>query len=428
MKAQEHKQASHPEIPCASADLIERIASNFGSPVFIAWKDVFDFNCRRFAEEFSIPGRKCFFTYSYKTNNLKAFCEIARQAGFGAEVVSASEFDMAIYIGVEGGNIIYNGPLKTEESIAKAVLAGAAIHPDCISELENIGKIAGSAAKKARIGLRLTPASGDAGGPIWDKFGFSAAEGELTEALLLIARTESLLLEGFHLHFGTNLTDPRIYAKIVETLSEGAAEARRICSFDSGYIDIGGGFSSHSGAIPLTSHPEEWNPLRIPEAADAVSRAMDAIDPERRFRAVCEPGRVLAESAMSLLARVVSVKKRGKRRHVLLDAGTNILPTAYYTKHPVSFPGKDHLPFDRVADFHGPLCTQFDVMASEIRSPDLRIGDPVVLHGAGAYAHAFSSQFTGPRPAVVLVSEDETIAVARKKEPDDVLWKYDTLC
>jgi len=410
------------------ASYLKNIATQYGTPVFIFWDEIFRQNCQKFKKEFIFSGRKTSYAYSYKTNNIKTICFIAHQEGFGAEVVSASELDMALELNKTGRNIFYNGPLKTKESLKKAIEIGVAIHIDSLSELSVVSALSKSIGKIARIALRLTPEIGQAFSPIWNKFGLSKAEGEVKQALKMISSSSELSLEGLHMHIGTNITDSKLYEDVVKTIMDTVALTRTILNYDIKYIDIGGGFSTYSEAIPMTVHPEEWVPISIAEVVRVVEKIIDKFDPERKLSVVAEPGRLLVESAMSLLTRIVSIKKRSGRMHIILDGGTNILPTSYYTKHPLSFPGNDTSPKRERADFHGPLCTQFDVIASEIATPGLTPGDLVLIHSTGAYTYTFSTQFVGPRPPVVLVPEQwENILLIRNKEPNNVLWKYDQL-
>jgi diaminopimelate decarboxylase len=406
-------------------NVVIEIANKYGTPVFIIWESIFRENCRFFNKEFSLPGRTSINSYSYKTNNVKSLCSIAHEENLGAEVVSPSELDMALQLGVAGNRIFYNGPLKSDISIIKAISSGVAIHVDSLSELTRIIELSESSRNKARIALRLTPETGERHGPVWSKFGFSVAEGEVKSALDMIAASNKICVEGLHMHIGTNLTDTALYRSIAQSTMEVAMMIKEKLHREIQYIDIGGGFSAPSGSFPMTAHPEEWVPISIRAVANVVAEVLDQFDPERKLTVVTEPGRVLAESSMELLTSIAAIKQRGTHTHIVLDGGTNIIPSAYYTKHPVSFPGKTDSSIIGTADFHGPLCTQYDVVASEVDIPELAPNDLVLIHGVGAYTYTFSAQFVGPRPPVVFVSDQAKTSIVRQKEPDNIIWQYD---
>lgn len=306
-------------------EILETISLRYGTPAFIAFETLFQKNCQDFLHDFRCGTRKVTSAYSYKTNNLKAFCRIAHQEGLCAEVVSSSELDMALSLGLEGTQVYYNGPYKSEASLRKAVAHSVAIHVDSIEELDSIDTIARSLNSVARVALRLTPLISDQRGLIWSKFGLSDENGEYDAALTKIARAPRLELEGLHMHIGTNLTDPIAYELAAERLAALAIKAECQLGHALKYIDVGGGFSAGSNAIPLVGHPEEWIPVSIAAVSTRIAAVLDRVDPERRWSIVVEPGRVIAESAMVLLSRVVSVKERGGAGWLLSMPG----PTSY---------------------------------------------------------------------------------------------------
>lgn len=408
-----------------TSNVVKQIASKYGTPVFILWESVFRENCRYFNKEFSLHGRASINSYSYKTNNVMALCSIAHEENFAAEVVSPSELSLALQLGVAGDRIFYNGPLKSDASLIKAISSGVAIHVDSLAELARIIDLSEAGQEKARIALRLTPETGERHGPVWSKFGFSVAEGEVESALNMIAVSNHVCVEGLHMHIGTNLTDVDLYRTIAQSTMEVANMIKQKLEKEIKYVDIGGGFSAPSGAIPMTAHPEEWSPISISAVANAVAEVLDQFDPERKLAVVTEPGRILAESSMELLTSIATIKQRGSHSQIILDGGTNIIPSAYYTMHPVSFPGKSGSSVVGKADFHGPLCTQYDVVASEVDIPELAPSDLVLIHGVGAYTYTFSAQFVGPRPPVILVSDQARTSIVRQKEPDNIIWHYD---
>ena len=55
--------------------------------------------------------------YSYKTNYTPKLCKIVNELGGFAEVVSDMEMEIALRIGVEPKNIIWNGPFKNAKKV-----------------------------------------------------------------------------------------------------------------------------------------------------------------------------------------------------------------------------------------------------------------------------------------------------------------------
>ena len=69
-------------------------------------------------------------------------CRIADEEGCYAEVVSRMEYDLARRLGVRGERVIFNGPLKTEADLEEALLAGALVNLDSLTELDAVEAIA----------------------------------------------------------------------------------------------------------------------------------------------------------------------------------------------------------------------------------------------------------------------------------------------
>ena len=68
-------------------------------------------------------------SYSYKTNYTPYICEIVKQLGGYAEVVSDMEYLLAKKIGYENCHIVYNGPAKGE-LLEEHILNGGIVNID----------------------------------------------------------------------------------------------------------------------------------------------------------------------------------------------------------------------------------------------------------------------------------------------------------
>jgi len=324
---------------------------------------------------------------------------------------------------VPGRDIIYNGPNKTLESIEKSIQKDVLINIDSVSELETVINIASRLDQLSRVGLRICPISRGRDDLVWDKFGLSFEEGEISSAIELITSQSYLKLEALHMHIGTNVNQTDKYLEALKHMLFLLKTYGERLTSNLKYIDIGGGFAGGFDAVPLNVHPDEWSPLDISNLSTLIDTELGLLDPFNKLSIIMEPGRIIAETAMSLLSTVVGIKKRNKNHHIILDAGTNILPSAFYTSHSISFlSNNEAAKYQSV--IHGPLCTQHDIIAYSAKTPELEIGDLVLINDTGAYTLSFASQFVGPRPPIVMIRNGDTF-LARKKEPEDVLWKYD---
>ena len=80
--------------------------------------------------------------YSYKTNYTPKLCRIVNELGGFAEVVSDMEMEIALRIGVEPKNIIWNGPFKNAKKVEQLLVMGGTVNIDSAYEIDLIAEIA----------------------------------------------------------------------------------------------------------------------------------------------------------------------------------------------------------------------------------------------------------------------------------------------
>ncbi len=99
--------------------------------------------------------------------------------------------------------------------------------------------------------------------------------------------------------------------------------------------------------------------------------------------------------AGALVARVLQVKRNGKKTFVITDAAMNdLIRPALYQAHHEIVPVKPARGQDaRVVDVVGPVCESGDFFARDRKLPPLEPGDLVALLDAGAYGMAQSSNY-----------------------------------
>src|SRR5262249_32956149 len=138
-------------------------------------------------------------------------------------------------------------------------------------------------------------------------------------------------------------------------------------------------------------------------------------------RVIVETGRAIIDDAGVLVSTVVGNKRlTDSRRAVIIDAGVNLLPTAWWYRHDV-FPAQDVHGRAEPTVFFGPLCMNIDVVRDRILFPPLRAGDRVVVGRIGAYNVTQWMQFITARPNVVLVSPSGQHSVMRRAETWETL-------
>jgi len=137
-----------------------------------------------------------------------------------------------------------------------------------------------------------------------------------------------------------------------------------------------------------------------------------------------EPGRYLVAEAGLLLTEVRGRKRAGALDYVLVDAGfhTLVRPAMYGAYHHISALGHDGASTSPKV-VAGPLCEPSDVFTQDaahelvpVPLPDVRPGDLLCIHDAGAYCASMASSYNSqPLPAEVVV-EAGVPRLARRRQ------------
>ncbi|MFI0445135.1 diaminopimelate decarboxylase family protein [Actinomadura sp. 6N118] len=348
--------------------------------------------------------------YSYKTNYLPALCEHVEAAGFGAEVTSLLEWELATAI-TPPSRIVVNG-IGKQAGLLEAVLNSAPprlINIETDTEVDHIAKRKPDAAPVS-VGLRVTVPglSGESGrdpsvhwrrGP--SKFGWMANGTAIIQTATKLAAFPAVRLQALHLHLGGQLVSPAVYER---ALAAGCRllERLRQNGVSITTLDMGGGLASGW----VTKHrvgplfellrtvgvPTPGRPQRAPDLQGVSAVFIRFADRLRSLgikQLVVEPGRFVAEPSMLAVASVIAVRHDGRRRHAVIDLGTNALHCWRQDEtRPISFEtgraprsGGQHR-----YELVGPLCHRSDTLGTVTTSAPLRPGMKVCLDAVGAYS------------------------------------------
>jgi diaminopimelate decarboxylase len=186
-------------------------------------------------------------------------------------------------------------------------------------------------------------------------------------------------------------------------------------------LDFGGGL-----ALPtVTENGAGRSRLR---AAEYVRTIVARV--ERHFRRAgrtrpriaLEPGRALTGSAQQLLTRVVSSRgaSGGGGPYLMLDAGTNLAGAMRFESHRVRSVNRRGRAARRYT-LVGPLCSPSDVLCEGVALPALTPGDSLAILDAGAYFVPYQTNFSFPRPAIVMVERGRARLLRRAERFGDLV-------
>jgi len=282
------------------------------------------------------------------------------------------------------------------------------------------------------IAVRVNPGFGHGHVQSCDTGGPSSKHGIWHEALTALAARAAaakLPIVTLHTHVGTG-PDVREFEDNMRRVVELAAA--RLDGFpDLESVNLGGG-------IPHPYRPGAphydlggFRKLLVEAAARLASAA------GRPIRVEIEPGRYPIAGAGLLVCRVKDIKqtqtnaKGPGQKFIMVDGGFNDLvrPAMYGSYHHISILGKGAGRAPEPFVVAGPLCESGDVFTRdehelldprELPQPD--VGDLLVLHDAGAYGAAMSSNYVSLGRAPQLWWQDgRALLVSRRETIDDIV-------
>ena len=377
------------------------------------------------------PG--CDVFYSYKTNPVPQILARIHRAGVGAEVISAYELWLALHLGVPPARIIYNGPAKSVNSLRCAITHGVhLINANSASEVDTILDVAGDIGRPARLGLRVA-LPGMWGG----QFGIPSTSplvDEVVRRALNDARAELLAI---HVHRGTTIRSRGDLAGHVGQIMEFLDGLRDRTGWFPRIVDVGGSLACATvGEFAAREYrlnrllgtdvlpPDPSVTVGIAEASELaatqVAEFADSVG-EPTPEVILEPGRALTGNAQLLLTSVMDVKHDGDPPHAVLDAGINIADAAANEYHQLFSAANPLGAAETSYRLAGPICTPADVLYYNWRLPELRPGHVLAIMDAGAYFVPFSTAFSFPRPAIVMVDDNGARLIRRREHFEDLI-------
>ena len=402
-------------IPDIGGIPVKQLLRDYGSPLFILEENTIRNTYRKAKDAFESRYPAVQFAWSYKTNYLDAVCQIYHQEGSWAEVVSGFEYQKALANGVDGRQIIFNGPDKSPEDLKLAVENHSYIHIDHFDELYSLIKVAESSSNRPRVAIRVNMDTGIF--PRWDRFGFNLENGEAMEAVKQIIESGKLDLMGLHTHIGTYIISVNAYRTAAEKMAALSLSIERELKHQIRYIDMGGGFASLNTLKGAYHSAADTTPT-FDQYAEAITGALAraGFDPSAMPMLILETGRALIDDAGYLAGTVLAVKRLSDgRKNLVFDFGVNLLFTSFWYDHEIH-PVEEQNGFTEDATLFGPLCMNIDQLRDQTRMPLLKQGDQVVVKRVGAYNMTQWMQFITYRPNIILISPEGSAHLIRKAE------------
>jgi diaminopimelate decarboxylase len=403
---------------------VAALADRFGTPLYVYSARTIRDRYARVRAAYS--ALRADVHYSVKANSNLALLRLLRDEGAGFDVVSGGEIERCLRAGVAPERIVFAGVGKTVRELERALAVGVGlIDVESADELADLARLASAArpaksARAVRFALRLNP-DVDAGTHEYVTTGlkrnkFGVPFDEAMELLARHGRDAALEFRGFHVHFGSQVTDPARFREAAEVAARRVEAARR-AGFAVHLLNVGGGFAARYE--------------REPPSIEAVAAAVVPVLAPLNVEVLLEPGRYVVAEAGLLVTRVLTVKgphaggERDGKSFVVVDAAMNdlIRPALYDAEHPITPVLAPPASAEMLrADVVGPVCESGDFLARDRELARPARGDLLAIETAGAYGFAMASQYNSrPRAAEVLVDGADVRLVRRRETIDDLL-------
>lgn len=398
---------------CSSVELAEK----HGTPLYVMAEDRIRNNYRVLYNAFSKHLKKFEIYYAVKANSNLSVLSILRQEGANSDCSCVEEIELARLAGFSTDKLLFTGNYNSDKDLKFALEKGVKINMDGLSIAERLFEFG----IPPVISFRINPGMGEGKfeGLI---FGGSDTKFGIDEKTALkayeLAKAKGVKRFGIHMMAGSCILREDYFSTVTEMLMEIAQRISKELKIEFEFINAGGGFG-----VPYRPDEKE---LDIDGVAKSMSEIFNSYVDQGHLgepHLLIEPGRYIVGDAGMILAKVHSIKE-GESTYVGLDAGmsTILRPALYGAYHHMYLANRlNEAPKNKI-NICGQICENTDILAKDREFPDVKIGDIVAIHNAGAYGYAMSSQYnTRPRPAEILVCNGISELIRERETLDDLI-------
>ena len=385
------------------------IADEFGTPVYI-------YHAERIAEQYkklkkAFSGCNARFFYACKSLTNVNVLKYMQTIGVSLDCVSINEVKLGLMAGFDKKDILYTPNCVDFEEVVEVKEMGVNINIDNISILEQFGHKFGNSYP---VCIRLNPhimAGGNykiSTGHIDSKFGISIHQMRHIER---IVKSTNLNITGIHMHTGSEIKDVRVFLEGLEVMLNTSAHFPNL-----EFIDLGSGFK-----VPYQPGDAETD---INDLGKKVAQAFVEFEKEtgKKLQVWFEPGKYLVSQCGYFVVKTNVIKQTPAAVFAGVNSGLNhvIRPMMYDAYHHIENISNPAGP-ERIYNVVGNIC-ETDTFAWDRKLTEVREGDYLVFHNAGAYGFEMSSNFNSRlKPAEVMVVEGKAKLIRQRDVFEDLL-------
>lgn len=395
---------------------VRQVRNEFGSPVYVYDQRTLEQQAQAVLDMPNAFGM----TARYAMKALPSGAVVRLFSGMGLHIDASSEFEAAraMACGVPAGHIQITAQ-QMPANLAELLDAGVLFTACSLEQL----KVFGALRPGGEACIRVNPGLGSGHSKRTNVGGPSASFGiwhEYLDQALDVQRLYGLRITRLHTHIGSG-SNPKVWRSCARMTLDIAARFPEVET-----VSLGGGFK-----VGRMADEESTDLRNVGEEIAGDFRAFHQRN-GRKLRLEIEPGTFLAANAGAVVCTVIDVADTGAGGYAFIkvDSGmTEVVRAAMYgAQHPlVVVPAT---PEDRGRRYYlvaGHCCESGDVLTPEPGNPEglrtrelleARIGDALVIDGAGAYCASMSSKNYNsfPEAPEVLLTKDGAFQLIRRRQ------------
>jgi diaminopimelate decarboxylase len=385
------------------------LASKYGTPLYVYDTEIMERQYKRLKKSFSKLDTH--FNYACKALSNINVLRFFKGLGAGLDTVSIEEVQLGLHAGFAPEQIIFTPNCVSFEEIKMAVSLGVRINIDNLSILEQFGNEYGSSYP---VCVRMNPhimAGGNtkiSTGHIDSKFGISIHQ---MRHLQRIVESYKLNITGLHMHTGSDILDVDVFINGADLLLECAFQFK-----DLEYIDFGSGFKVAYKPGDLETNVE----LLGKKMTSLMERFFEEYG--RKLTIEFEPGKFLVSQSGYFLASVNVIKQTTATVFAGINTGLNhlIRPMFYDSYHHITNLSNPEGQ-ERIYTVVGYIC-ETDTFAWDRRMNEVREGDVLCFHNAGAYCFTMASNYNSRlKPAEVMLHKGKDYLITKRQNFEDLI-------
>jgi diaminopimelate decarboxylase len=403
-----------------TAEVAAEVRRRFGTPCYVYDRSALEASARgalAFPAPYGLTLR-----YAMKANPSHGILELFRDMGLHVDASSDFEVERALRAGFPPGRVQLTSQAPSPR-LAEHVRHGILFNACSLHQLEEFGR----AAPGGELSVRINPGLGSGSTKRTNTGGPASSFGIWHEYLDDVAATAArhhLRIARLHTHIGSG-TDPEIWKRVARMTLDIAARLA-----DVSIVNLGGGFK-------VGRMPEEPS-VDLADVGAHVRLELEGFRKRdgRALHLEIEPGTLLVANAGAIVASCIDVVDTGRDGYLFakLDAGMPELtrPSLYGAQHPIDVLAEGRETAAVV--FVGPCCEAGDILTPAPGDPEAlaprwvprpRIGDLVVVGGAGAYCAAMATinYNSYPQAPEVMLEPDGSLRLLRRRQAPEQIWQ-----